>query len=239
MRDFVKLGAAFSCALAMSSWAAVATAEPVLSPGGKPGVAESWTANGEVVTLVIGADHDAEAVAKAILEQLEGVSAKTEKNRIVLTGMKKDALVAALTKVDIAGADDVDEMLAAMQKPGGDEDSGSSIRATKAVDFSDVVGAKHQQVTAKVLEVERARYPYVTIKVRIVKVPRKFRDFKAGHVLSVVPKIRTKDGSVDQEDRATMLNIGAWYVQPGDRVVMRMDEKRSELWIAEAFKRLQ
>jgi hypothetical protein len=137
-------------------------ADPLVAAGGKPGVATSWAEKNGVVTLVIAPDFDAGQVAEAIKSGVKGASTKVSGNEVLVSGAPLGTLLPALEKLEVSrSGDDVDAMLEAIQAPGGKDDgSGSSIRATQAADFSDVVGDKASLVVGKVTAVKRAQYGY-------------------------------------------------------------------------------
>jgi hypothetical protein len=227
------------CALCGSS---AAFAGPVVSPGGKPGAAQSWTASGTQVTLTLAKGYDAKAVADAIGKALKGATAAVNGDKVVITGMAQDQLLPALEKIEVAEAqDDVDQMLSSLQNQGGGEDgSGSSIRATNLTDFSEVMGKKEEQIAAKVVEVKRAQFPLVFVKVKLAQLPKgvTIEGVKVGATITVVPRVKSKNGVVDPSDAPSKLNLGAWYAQPGDTVMLRLEPKaKDHVWVAAAFDR--
>lgn len=219
-------------------------AGPVVGPGKKPGAAASWTSAAGAVTLKIAAGYDASEVAKAIGAGVKGSTTKVEKDTVVVTGVAEAALLEALEKIEVkesaGGGDDVDAMLSAMQKPGGEEEgSGSSIRATQAADFSEILGAKQELLAAKVVTVDRKKFPLVFVTVKLTQVPKGSPvGLKAGGKIKVLPRVKSKSGVVDPTDQASTLNVGAWYAQPGDAVLLRLEKDQKDgVWIAAAFDR--
>lgn len=231
----------FSVAVLVSPLAAIAA--PAVAPGGKPGAVASWVANGPSITLTPAQGFDAAELAAAISAGVKGVTAKVDNGKVVVTGLAEAQLLGALEKVDVkeASGDDVDAMLAALQKPGGDDDgSGSSVRATKAADFSEVMGAKTEVITAKVLEVTHGQFPVVAVTIKVQQLPKGLvlPGVKTGAKLKVVPRVKSKGGMVDPTDEASKLNVGAWYTQPGDVVLVRLEkDPKDGVWIAAAFNR--
>jgi hypothetical protein len=235
-------------ALFAAAIASEAVAVPVVSPGGKPGAAQSWNQTGSAVTLKLAKGFDAKVVADAISKSVAGAKAKAEGANVVVEGVPQDKLVTALEKVDVAesggggGGDDVDAMLANLQNQGGKEEgSGSSIRASKATDFSEVMGKKEELITAKVVDVKRSEFPLAIVTLKIASVPKgtDLDGVKPGVTISVVPRVRSKGGVVDPADQPSKLNLGAWYAQPGDTVMVRLEPntKKEKVWIAAAFER--
>lgn len=221
-----------------------AFAAPVVKPGGKPGAAASWKSEGGAVVLELAPGYDAPSVAKAISAKLAGVTAKAVGANVSVSGMPEAKLLSALESVDAGepAGDDVDAMLANM-RGGGDseeEQSGSSIRATQAADFSAVMGKKEELITAKVIDVKRQKFPLVLVTVKVSGMPKGLAlpGVKAGSKLTVLPRVKSKNGIVDPADEPSQLNLGAWYVEAGDTVLLRLEkEPKDNVWVAAAFDR--
>jgi hypothetical protein len=237
------LGPVLAFALATSS---AASAMPVVQRGGKAGAAQSWTDGGGAVTLVIAKGYDPKAVADAIAKGVAGASAKVDGQNVVVSGVDKDKLLPALEKVEVpeaaaSGGDDVDQMLTSIQNQGGSEEgSGSSIRASKTTDFSEVMGKKEELITAKVVDVKRRDFPLALVTVKIVSLPKgaQVEGVKQGATITVVARVKSKSGVVDPQDQPSKLNLGAWYAQPGDTVMIRLEKPaKDKVWIAAAFQR--
>lgn len=218
-----------------------ALADPVVTPGGKPGVATSWAEKNGAVTLVIAGDFDPASVAESIKTNVAGAHPRVAGKEVVVSGLPLAQLLTALEKVDVArSGDDIDAMLQAIQAPGGNEEgSGSSIRATAAADFADVVGDRQGLVIGKVTQVRRAQYPLVFVTVKITKLPKDAIDgLKKGATITVLPRVKSKAGVIDMNDKASKLNVGAWYAQSGDTVALRLEKpERNDVWVASAFER--
>lgn len=222
--------------------AAPALAEPVVSPGGRPGVATAWERAGDAVLLTVDADYDASVVADAVREAMPKAKVTVEAGKVVVRGVADKDLLSALEAVDVPSMqDDVDAMLSALQNPGGDDDgSGSSIRAGKKVDFDEVKGPPGPLVVGEVLKVRRGRYPLVLIQVKIDKAPARGAGPKRGKTVQVLPYVKAKDGVVDSTHAQSQLNVGAWYTQRGDKVKLRLEpEPRNGVWVAKAFERVE
>jgi hypothetical protein len=232
--------------LSVCSLAATAFAVPVVKPGGKPGAAASWKTDGANVVLKLTPGFEASAVAKAIQGKVQGVTAKAAGADVSVSGMPEAKLLAALEAVDAgepASGYDVDALLANLRNPSdGEEDqSGSSIRATSAADFSAVMGNKEELISAKVVDVKRQKFPLVLVTVKIAAVPKGLTlpGIKAGSKITVLPRVKSKNGVIDPTDEPSQLNLGAWYVEPNDNVMLRLekDPKDANVWIAAAFDR--
>ncbi len=212
-------------------------ADPLVAPDNKPGVATGWSSGAKGTTLTIAEGFSSETVAQAIGQRVPGATAKAEGQTVVVSGVGEAALLAALQKIDVGSDEDIAAMLATMEG-GNDDGSGSSIRATKAADFSDVLGDTQTLLTAKVLKVKRTQYPLVMLTLKIQKAP-KGAAIKSGSTVQVVPRVKSKKGIINPDDKVSKLNVGAWYVQPGDIVRVRLDgEPKDDVWIAEAFERV-
>jgi hypothetical protein len=235
---------AFVFAAASISLASVAVAAPVVKPGGKPGAAASWKSEGGALVLTLAPGYEADAVAKAIAGKLSGVTAKVSGGNVVVAGLPEAKLLSALEGVEAgepAGGDDVDAMLANLRGGEGEDDqSGSSIRATQAADLSQVMGAKEELITAKVIEVKHQKFPLVLVTVKVSQISKSLvlPGVKAGSKITVLPRVKSKNGVVDPKDEASQLNLGAWYVEPGDTVMLRLEkEPKDNVWVAAAFDR--
>lgn len=226
------------------SFPAAASAEPIVQPGGKPGAARSWVTKQDAVVLEIGEEYDAEDVAAAVEAKIQGASAKAKGTSVIVTGVEEAKLLEALAAVEVEPSmDDVDEMLTALKNPGGDDEgSGSSIRASRVSDFSDVLGPKKEQLMARVVSVERHRFPVVVVTLKVTRVPKGALGVRPGQTLKVIPRVKSRNGIVDPHDKASKLNVGGWYAVKGDRIRVRLegDAPRSDdVWIAAAFQRLR
>jgi len=221
-----------------------AGAEPVVKSGGVPGAATSWTAKKDAVVLEIGESYDANEIATAIQSKVAGATAKARGNTVIVTGVAEPKLLDALAKIDVEPTmDDIDEMLTSLQKPGGDEEgSGSSIRATQAADFTDVLGSAEELISAKVVGVEHHRFPVVIVKVQLTNVPKGVKTVKRGQKIALIPRVKSREGVIDPSDKASKLNVGAWYAVKGDTVRIRLEgdkPQKDEVWIAAAFQRMK
>lgn len=232
---------AFLIALMLGS-ASLASAAPVIGPGGKPGAAASWKSAGGGLTLKCAKGFDAAAVAEAIRKHVKSASVKTEGDNITITGLPEAELLKALETVDVPEGDDVDGLLSQLHNQGGGEEgSGSSIRATKSADFSELMGKKDELITAKVVDVKRAQFPLVFVTVKLGQVPKSAapEGLKPGATITVLPRVKSRQGVVDPSDETSKLNVGAWYAQPGDTVLLRLEKgpPKDKVWVAAAFDR--
>lgn len=230
---------------ALAAPAGAAGSAPIVERGGKPGAATSWSEEAsQVVSLRLDTSYDPEEVSRAIEAGVRGAKAQpTGSSKVVVTGVPLSRLLRALERVDVDPVtDDIEAMLSAIQNPGGNSDgSGSSIRATKETDFSDVLGPPEALVAARVIKVRRARFPLVFVTVQVTARPktREF-DIRKGSKITVLPRVKSRRGVVDPEDKPSQLNVGAWYAQPGDSVKLRLEKaKRRGVFVARAFERIR
>ncbi|MFO0723155.1 MAG: hypothetical protein U1E65_05195 [Myxococcota bacterium] len=217
-------------------FAQAAVADPLLKTGQKPGGVTAWATAGGTTTLTLAAGFSAEAVAFAIQKNIAGSKATAAGGKVAVTGVEEKALLAALEKIDVAGGEDVDAMVAALQGVGGDE--GSSIRATKQADFSKVVAPSTPPLAGTVVSVKHGKYPYVAVTIQLSDVPKGVEGIKAKDQITVVPRIESKNGVVAPTDDRSKTNIGAWYVRPGDPVTVALEGQTAQgFWVAAAFER--
>ncbi len=215
-------------------------ADPLVGPGNVPGAIAAWSTTKNITSLTVAEGFEAEAIAEAIIEALKGASAKAAGNQISVTGVSEKQLLSALQKIDVDSTeDDVDAMLSALQTPGGDEDdSGSSIRASRPTDMA-AAGAAHNVVFGLVTAVQHARYPLVVVSVKLQSGDNP-KGVSGGQVIRVLPYIRSVRGLVDVKDPQSQVNVGAWYARKGDRVKVTLKpEAHKTVWVAEAFERVR
>ncbi len=215
-----------------------ASAEPVLTPGPKAGAATAWTVEAAKVTLTIGDRYDPVEVASAIEAGVPGAKAAAADRQIEVTGVEPEKLLAALVKIEAAPAlDDVDAMLQALQSGGDQEEgTGSSIRATRAMAADQLLGPKEERLQATVLAVQRGKFPLVVISIRIDKAPPGAQ-VSTGDKTTIVPRIRNRTGKIAPDDDQSLLNAGAWYAQPGDKIEIRLDRRGRKVWWVRAYRR--
>jgi hypothetical protein len=220
--------------------------EALVGAGGKPGVATEWSSAGANVTITVKSGFNPAAVAAAIQKSVAGSTAKVEGGRVVVSGVAQPKLLAALEKITIEpGMDDIDSSFANIQNMGGGEEegSGSSIRASKTTDFSEVM--KESALVATVKQVQQGSFPVAFLVLKVVELPAAGgpEGIKKGSTITVVPRIRTLDGgSIDPKDSQSTLNVGAWFARPGDKVAVRLGgavKDKKDTWLATTFERRQ
>ena len=215
-----------------------ASAEPVLTPGPKAGAATEWKVETAKVILTIGDRYDPVEVASAIEAGVDGAKAAASERQVEVTGVDPDKLLAALVKIEAAPVlDDVDAMLQALQSGGDQEEgTGSSIRATRAMAVAELLGPEKERLQATVLAVQRGKFPLVVISIRIDKAPPG-AEVAAGDKTTIVPRVRNRTGKIAPDDDQSLLNAGAWYAQPGDKVEIRLGRRGRKVWWVRAYRR--
>jgi hypothetical protein len=150
-------------------------------------------------------------------------------------------LLLAAARVMAQGSDPLAELAAlgnavAETQP----EAGGSIRAKKEGD----VGRSQRindpkTVEAKVDEVSTKAFPVVALRLKVQK-PAKDgagKDLKANDTVVVVPKLKAAGSGFDLKDASTTLNAGAYYLQQGDKVAVRLGEKKGSYYEAEYIER--
>ena len=218
----------------------VAWADPVVQPDGKAGAATAWRTEGSTVVLTIDDKYDATEVAQAITETVAGARAQAKEDKVMVTGVAEAPLLKALAKVSVDPLlDDVDSMLQALQVGGDrDEGTGSSIRATKAMAMEALFGPPGQRLTATVLAVTRGKFPLVLVTIRIDSAPKDARVHEKQRI-TVVPRVPTRNGRIAPADAQSLVNVGAWYAEVGDRIELRLGAPRKRVWMVEAYRRIR
>ncbi len=218
----------------------VGAARPLVEPGARPGAVAAWSEADGAVRLEVASGVDAAAVAAAVARAVSGAKAEARDGKVLVRGVTLAALLPALEKVELeaGGADDIDAMLSSIRGDNTDEGSGSSIRATAETNFSDVFADESSALTARVLAVKRQQFPLVVVTLQLTRGIKDDKVLRKGAKLEVIPRVRSRAGVVDVDDKLSKLNVGAWYAQPGDLVRVKLEtEPREGVWVATAFER--
>ena len=115
-------------------------------------------------------------------------------------------------------------------------EAGGSIRAKKE---GDVSRTQRLNDPKNVEEVSTKTFPVVALRLRVQK-PAKDgtgKSVAAHDQIVVVPKMKTAGSTIDMKDQPTMLNAGAFYLQDGDKVAVRLGEKKGSYYEAEYIER--
>lgn len=216
------------------------SAEPLVKMEGgsaKPGVVTAWSSSGPKVELTIRAGADAKAVAEAIEGNVEKVKAKVQGGKVVVIGKPEADLLKALSEVDFGG-DDLGA-LAKASAEGDDSDTGSSLRAKKTADLEKMF--KDQAVTAQgtVVEAGGAKFPQAEVTVNILRAPTGDlgKDIRKGKKVKFRAALKMKGQDVDWSDANTQVNAGAWYLQKGDKVLVKVGKGANGVYDAEIISR--
>lgn len=119
-------------------------------------------------------------------------------------------------------------------------EGGGSIRAKKDADLTRSKRIKDpNNFEAKVDSVKGAKFPLVAIRLKITKPAKKGagKALKRNQQIVIYPKLKVSGGKVALEDGATLINAGAFYLQKGDKVVVRLGTQKGKLWEAEYIER--
>jgi len=240
------LGAVVLTLLFAAGVAPVALAETlvvVTDSGVEPRVVTAWEADGREVELSLRGDAEPSEVAAAIEDGIDRVKAKVRAGKVVVLGKSLEELLPLLAVIDVGGGDSISELdeLAAADADFG---SGSSLRAKKKAAVDAEFADPERTLVGQVLAVAYGEYPRTRVKLRVLQSPRGDLGDEAarGRVIVVVPRILREDGAVQWGDSVTRMNAGAWYLEPEDRVRVRIGAADApggsdEAFVAEAIAR--
>ncbi|MBC7793988.1 MAG: hypothetical protein H7Z43_09780 [Clostridia bacterium] len=118
--------------------------------------------------------------------------------------------------------------------------AGGSIRAKKEGDIARTQRLNDpRNIEAKVDSITTKGFPVVAVKLKVQKPAKEGAgaNMKASDVFVVVPKLKTANGAVTMTDVDTTTNAGSFYLQEGDKVVVRIGDKRGAYYEAEYIER--
>jgi hypothetical protein len=122
-----------------------------------------------------------------------------------------------------------------------DQEAGGSIRAKKAVDLDRTTRLKDvKNLQAKVVKVKKGAFPLVALVVKITKSAKEGagKELKKNTQITIIPKYqKASDGAVDLAQAETLLNAGAYFLLPGDKIMLRVAKTRGALLEAEYLER--
>lgn len=211
-----------------------------LDPAGAPvpGVATRWQFQDDTGLLLTIKPGWGESARQAVCSALEDEKVSVfllDSDTLLIEGAEPALLLAKLAGLELAapepapapaGDDALTRMLVAdagLTAP----DGSSSLRVSGDVTEQE---ALVRQFVARVLAVDQSRgFPYARVKVRIETAPvspLKGISMNPGDILTLVPFFSegsspaTPDLSpgLDLRDAATRVNLGVWFLIPGDRV---------------------
>jgi hypothetical protein len=119
-------------------------------------------------------------------------------------------------------------------------DAGGSIRAKQEANVDRSKRLKDpRNITAKVEAVKRGVFPAVALKLKVSKSAKEGlgKDIAKNSVIVVVPDLKRVAATTDFADGATVLNAGAFYLNRGDKIVVRLGKKTGKYWTAEYIER--
>jgi hypothetical protein len=96
------------------------------------------------------------------------------------------------------------------------------------------------ELKAKVEEVVRGTFPLAAVRVRVLKPPAAGPGggLEKNQVVVVVPRLAIGKGRVAYRDAATVRNAGAFFLTRGDRVRVRLEERRAgDQWWSTSIER--
>ncbi len=200
-----------------------ALAEPlvrVTDQGVEPNVIVSWSGSDREVELTVRSDADPSEVAAVIEQGLDRVKAKVRGSTVIVRGKTVEELLPLLADVQL-GTDEPLNELAQLSALETDFGSGSSLRAKIRAHVDQAFSDPDKVVQAQVVKVEVAEFPRARVTLRVLKSPR--GDLKKvaarGQTIVVIPMFaQTADGRLDYADVRTQMNVGAYFLEPQDRV---------------------
>lgn len=119
-------------------------------------------------------------------------------------------------------------------------EGGGSIRAKKDVDAAFTKRVRDpRNVQARVDATNTGNFPAVALQVIVMRPAREGagKDVAKNSKLVVIPKLKTENGRIDMTDTETRINAGSFYLRRGDRVVLRLGQKKNKVWEAEYIER--
>lgn len=216
------------------------SADPLVKMSGdkaSPGVVTAWKGDGKKVELSLAADTDAKAVASAIEANVDRVKAKVVGGKVLVVGRTEAELLPALAEIDFGG-DDLG-MLAAATMDDGDTDSGSSLRAKKTADLEKLFKDAKSTATGKVVGISWGSFPETVVSVQVLRAPTgpMGQSVRKGKVVKFRPVFSKKGSAIDWSKESNQVNLGAWFLQKGDRVNIKLGAETKGIVEAEVISR--
>lgn len=219
----------------------------------RPGAATSWSGKGTEITFVLADGVDAEEVKATLSDRLANATVEIVDGKIKITGIPKDTLLGQLSIISVSGEaidplaalTGLGGAAVAMEQPEG----GGSIRASRPMDGMPPMTdddpkkkttkhakkvanlearsiAQHdpgERCDAVVLEVERASFPSVTLKLKVKSSAKKGplkKKLKYGKVFDAAVVLESGASGIDFNKPATQRNLGAYYLEKGDKITV-------------------
>ncbi|MEE2959846.1 MAG: hypothetical protein VYA34_03810 [Myxococcota bacterium] len=118
---------------------------------------------------------------------------------------------------------------------------GGSIRAKRHKDKLLALRLRDpRNLEGKIVSVRKASFPTVALKIQVMKPPRNqgaSDGFERHEEIVIFPKLVFAGLAPDMRDPATLVNAGAYFLRPGDRVMVRVSAKRGRVWEASYIER--
>lgn len=199
----------------------------VTDSGVEPGLVQSWTGDEREVELTLRSDADPLQVAEAIESAVERVRAKVRAGKVVVRGKSVEELMPLLADVEVGGDAALAE-LAQLEVGQDSYGSGSSLRAKKKKRIDAAFKDRSKVAVARVLAVEALEFPDVKLTVQVLSSPTgslKKKVFKGKRIVVRPEFARTETGKIDFEADNTRVNLVAYYLEPNDRVKLRLEKE--------------
>jgi hypothetical protein len=119
--------------------------------------------------------------------------------------------------------------------------AGGSIRAKREVDPTLAKRLKDpKNLEAKVEAVKPGKFPAAAVVVKVTQPAKEGtgKGVNKNDSLVIVPRFKVEKGQVLMTDADTVINAGSFYLQSGDKVSIRLGEKRDRVWEAEYIERM-
>jgi len=223
----------------------------------KPGLAKSWVASGNSVVFELNAGTDGAAVAATLKERLATATVAFAGGKLTIAGVPAAALLDQLSGLSLSGEADPLAALAGLGSggSGGGEhpEGGGSIRASKptalppgifptaAAPAPAASGAAEsdpsERLEAEVLEVTRAVFPQVALKLRVRKSATQGASkakLVAGKPFEATMRVAAP---LDLANAAQQRNAGAYYLKRGDKVLVHAEEASAGAYVIDWIER--
>jgi hypothetical protein len=230
----------------------LAHADPLVNAAGggayKPGIARSWSAEGDKVTFVLVDGADAAAIVATLKDKLPDAKVSADAGKVVIAGVPMAALLEKLAGISVGDADPLAALAGLGGSVKGNEapEAGGSIRASKPTPVGAMLGSATDAETAERFEAEvvsvahGAAFPQVIVR---LKVRRSITagvlkgKVTAGKIIDLPVVLGQPNAPVDFSQAAVQRNLAAYYLKKGDRVIVRAVEAPGALAAIEWLER--
>lgn len=215
-----------------------AHADPLVTAAGggayKPGVARSWSAEGDKVTFVLADGADAAAIAATLQAKLPDAKVSADAGKLVIAGIGLPALLEKLSGISVGELDPLAALagLGGSVKGGEAPEAGGSIRAAKPTPVAALMSASAEaeaaeRFEAEVVDVARGAFPQVALKLKVrraITVGALKGKVGAGKIIDVAVLLGAQGAALDFTQPSIQRNLAAYYLRKGDRVIARVVE---------------